>query len=43
MECIMNKKYIVRLTDAERRELIEVINKLKDPSGKNIDRKLWII
>ena len=34
MECIMNKKYIVRLTDAERRELIEVINKLKGTSQK---------
>jgi len=30
----MNKKYIVRLTDAERRELVEVINKLKGTSQK---------
>lgn len=30
----MNKKYIVRLTDAERRELIEVIAKLKGTSQK---------
>jgi len=34
MECIMNKKYIVRLTDEERRELVEVINKLKGTSQK---------
>jgi len=34
MECVMNKKYIVRLTDAERRELIEVIAKLKGTSQK---------
>ena len=30
----MNKKYIVRLSDEERRELVEVINKLKGTSQK---------
>ncbi|MBN2293313.1 MAG: hypothetical protein JXM70_12860 [Pirellulales bacterium] len=30
----MNKKYIVCLTDAERRELVEVIAKLKGTSQK---------
>jgi len=30
----MNKKYIVRLTDEERRELVEVIAKLKGTSQK---------
>jgi hypothetical protein len=30
----MNKKYIVRLSDEERRELVEVINKLKGASQK---------
>jgi len=30
----MNKKYIVRLNDAERRELVAVINKLKGTSQK---------
>jgi hypothetical protein len=34
MESIMNKKYIVRLNDAERRELVEVITKLKGTSQK---------
>jgi len=34
MESIMNKKYIVRLRDEERRELAEVINKLKGTSQK---------
>jgi hypothetical protein len=34
MESIMNKKYIVRLTDEERRELVEVIAKLKGTSQK---------
>jgi hypothetical protein len=32
----MNKKYIVRLTDAERRELVEVLAKLKGTSQKVI-------
>jgi hypothetical protein len=30
----MNKKYIVRLTDQERGELVAVINKLKGTSEK---------
>src|SRR4030042_4352339 len=34
MESVMNKKYIVRLTDEERRELVEVISKLKGTSQK---------
>ena len=34
MESAMNKKYIVRLSDEERRELVEVINKLKGTSQK---------
>jgi hypothetical protein len=34
MESIMNKKYIVRLNDQERRELVEVIAKLKGTSQK---------
>jgi hypothetical protein len=34
MESVMNKKYIVRLSDEERRELVEVINKLKGTSQK---------
>jgi len=34
MESVMNKKYIVRLSDEERRELAEVINKLKGTSQK---------
>ena len=34
MESIMNKKYIVRLNDEERRELVEVITKLKGTSQK---------
>jgi hypothetical protein len=34
MESIMNKKYIVRLNDKERRELVTVINKLKGTSQK---------
>ena len=33
-ESVMNKKYIVRLSDEERRELVEVINKLKGTSQK---------
>ena len=34
MESIMNKKYIVRLNDEERRQLVEVITKLKGTSQK---------
>jgi DNA-binding MarR family transcriptional regulator len=34
MESVMNKKYIVRLSDEERCELVEVINKLKGTSQK---------
>jgi hypothetical protein len=34
MESIMNKKYLVRLTDEERQELVEVIAKLKGTSQK---------
>lgn len=34
MEYVMNKKYIVRLNDEERKELIEVITKLKGTSQK---------
>ena len=34
MESIMNKKYIVRLSDEERKELISVITKLKGTSQK---------
>jgi len=34
MESIMNKKYIVRLNDEERRQLVDVITKLKGTSQK---------
>jgi hypothetical protein len=34
MEYIMSKKYIVRLSDEERQQLVEVINKLKGTSQK---------
>jgi hypothetical protein len=34
MESVMNKKYIVRLNDEERRELVAVITKLKGTSQK---------
>jgi hypothetical protein len=34
MESVMNKKYIVRLSDKERQELITVISKLKGTSQK---------
>jgi len=34
MEYVMNKKYIVRLNDEERRELVAVITKLKGTSQK---------
>ena len=34
MECIMNKKYIVRLSNQERQELLAVITKLKGTSQK---------
>jgi len=34
MEIVMNKKYIVRLNDQERKELVAVISKLKGTSQK---------
>jgi DNA-binding MarR family transcriptional regulator len=34
MESVMNKKYIVRLSDKERQELVTVISKLKGTSQK---------
>ena len=34
MEYVMNKKYIVRLNDQERQELVAVITKLKGTSQK---------
>ena len=34
MESVMNKKYIVRLNDEERQELVTVITKLKGTSQK---------
>ena len=34
MEYVMNKKYIVRLSDEERKELVEVITKLEGTSQK---------
>ena len=34
MESVMNKKYIVRLNDKERQELVTVISKLKGTSQK---------
>ncbi len=34
MEYVMNKKYIVRLSDQERQELVAVITKLKGTSQK---------
>ena len=33
-EVLMNKKHIVRLTDAERQVCVEVVNKLKGTSQK---------
>ncbi len=39
--CAMQKKYIVRLTDAERRWLREVIGKLKGSSQKV--RRAWML
>jgi hypothetical protein len=34
MESVMNKKYIVRLSDKERQELVTVVSKLKGTSQK---------
>ena len=34
MESVMNKKYIVRLSDKERQELVTIISKLKGTSQK---------
>jgi len=38
----MNKKYIVRLNDQERQELIEVITKLKGTSQKVIRAQILL-
>jgi hypothetical protein len=42
MECVMNKKYIVRLNDQERQELIEVITKLRGTSQKVIRAQILL-
>ena len=42
MELIVNKKYIVRLDDKERKELTEVVKKLKGSSQKVVRAQILL-
>ena len=42
MELIINKKYIVRLDDAERKELTEVVKKLRGSSQKVVRAQILL-